>query len=127
MALRFAETMAGTLDDAGGRPLAVSFTVAAAGEGRGYLRLTGTLRVGESSTPCHGVLVLRPGSLRYRVRGRDGTEVAGQKTVSLRRPLASLTTLPVTLADPHGEVLARGDLRFALRELPAFLLSFVRR
>ncbi len=124
MALRFAETMAGTLHDAGGQPLTVSFTVAAAGEGRGYLRLAGTLRVGAQSTRCEGVLVVRPRSLLYRVRGADGTLIAGEKTLSLRRPLASMTTLPVELLGSEGTPLARGNLRFDLHDLPTFLLSF---
>jgi hypothetical protein len=49
----------------------------------------------------------------------------GWKSVSDRHPLASMTTLPVTLTDDDGAVVAEGTLRFDLRrQLPAFAASF---
>lgn len=115
MGIHFAETMTGTL---GSRPL--SFTVRASGEGGGYFRLAGTLDLGGERWPCEGALRLRPGSIRYRIRFATGRELAGQKTFSLRHPLRSMTTLPVLV---DGEA---GQLRFDLRELPAFLWTWVR-
>ncbi len=115
MSLSFAETMSGEI---GSRP--ISFTVRASSEGRGYFRLAGTLDLDGDRWPCEGSLRLRPGSIRYRLRFATGRALAGQKTLSLRHPLRSMTTLPVNV---DGEP---GVLRFDLRELPAFLWTWIR-
>lgn len=128
--LSFSETMAGTLIGDDGLAHALSFTVQALDEGRGYFRLVGnaTAEPWARQAPAEGVLVLRPRSLRYRVAfaGPGGRwTVAGQKSPSLRHPLRSMTTLPVTLTDAQGQERARGDLRFDLADLPRFLRSWL--
>lgn len=140
MPLTFSETMQGTLHDASGGEHDVSFTVTAIAEGGGYFRLHGVASAspwagarGEGKSdgaPATGVLVLSPRFLRYRVRfaGPGGMwTVAGQKLPSLRSPVRSMTVLPVTLVDAAGVEQARGDLRFDLKELPAFALSWIPR
>ncbi|MBM4366971.1 MAG: hypothetical protein FJ102_12230 [Deltaproteobacteria bacterium] len=116
MAIHFAETMSGEI---GSRPIA--FTVRASSEGRGYFRLLGTLDLDGERWPCEGSLRLRPGSIRYRLRFATGRTLAGQKTLSLLHPLRSMTTLP---AEVDGEP---AELRFDLRDLPAFLWTWLRR
>ncbi len=67
--------------------------------------------------------------LRYQL---DFTTAEGQrlhldgwKSVSDRHPVASMTTLPVTITDADGAVVAQGTLRFDLRrQLRAFATSF---
>jgi choline dehydrogenase-like flavoprotein len=82
-------------------------------------------------TPVRGSVRIAPLSARrihYRLAltlpdGRDGT-IEGWKSVTISRPLWSMTRLPVTIADVGGAVLAHGWLRFDLRrELLPFLAS----
>ena len=67
--------------------------------------------------------------LPYRVRfeGDDGGryELSGQKEWLGVAPVASMTTLPVTIYDPRGQELGRGTLRFdARRDWARWLRSF---
>ncbi len=48
----------------------------------------------------------------------------GWKSVSARRPVRSMTSLPVTVTDGDGVVVGEARLRFRLRGLEAFLASF---
>jgi hypothetical protein len=48
----------------------------------------------------------------------------GWKSVSARRPVRSMTFLPVTVTDGDGVVVGEARLRFRLRDLGAFLASF---
>lgn len=131
MTLGFAETMAGTLTDGAGGAHQTAFTVRATGEGGGYFRLAGTAFSAGllESTACEGALTLGVGFIRYRVRipGPGGDwMLLGQKSPSPRAAVRSMTVLPIVLHDPAGAERARGNLRFALRDVPAFALSWLR-
>jgi hypothetical protein len=71
---------------------------------------------------------LRRRRLRYQLafRAIDGQlmRLDGWKSVSLLRPLRSMTRLPATLYAENGSVLGEAQLRFDLRDLPKFLASF---
>jgi hypothetical protein len=128
--VRFAETMAGNLRSPDGEH-AVAFTVTATDEGRGMFRLEGRTRAEPwvEAAPSTGVLVLRPRALTYRVRfaGPGGYwTIEGHKSPRLRALLRTMTVLPVELRDATGAVRAAGDLRFDLRDLPAFAWSWIR-
>lgn len=120
MQLHFSETMSGALGPAAGPSRPLAFTVRASGAGRGYFGLSGTLDLDGQRWPCEGVLRLRPGGLRYRLRFGGGRELSGQKTWSWRHPVRSMTHLPIEV---DGEP---GELRFDLRDLPGFLWTWVR-
>lgn len=131
MTLGFAETMSGSLRDANGGDHQTSFTVRARGEGSGYFRLEGTAFAADllEPTPCEGALTIGVGFIRYRVRipGPGGDwMLLGQKSPSPRAAVRSMTVLPIVLHDPAGVERARGELRFALRDVPAFALSWLR-
>jgi hypothetical protein len=64
---------------------------------------------------------------RFAFRGNDGRryELSGQKEWSGLAPVESMTLLPATLLDEHGDELARATLRFDLRaDLGHWLRSF---
>lgn len=131
MRLSFTETMQGTLRDAAGTDHAASFTVAALGEGKGFFRLTGSVRAGPwaSEQQATGSLQLGPGLkfLRYVVRFpcQGGQwELRGEKTPSVWAPLRSMLQMPAVLVDASGVEVARGNLAFALRDLPRFLWTW---
>jgi hypothetical protein len=65
---------------------------------------------------------------RFAFRGDDGRryELSGHKEWSGLAPLESLTLLPATLSDEHGEEVARAMLRFDLRADWSHLLKSVR-
>ncbi len=71
---------------------------------------------------------LRRRRLRYQLafRAIDGQLIRldGWKSVSLLRPLRSMTRLPATLYAENGSVLGEAQLRFALRDLPKFVATF---
>lgn len=80
---------------------------------------------------CTGSMRIAPLTAR-RIRYRLDLEGAaagplhldGWKRISLRHPWTSLTRLPVTVTDEAGHRVGTGQLRFAGRDLPRFLLSF---
>ena len=127
MRLSFTETMRGTLrHDGTERP--VVFTVTARAEGLGLFTLEGTVHAEPWATgAAHGSLRISLFALdrfiRYRLVLPGGLTLEGEKTPSLLQPLRSMTFMPVRLLDATGATLAEGTMRFALRELPAFVLS----
>ncbi|GAB3964035.1 hypothetical protein GCM10029978_023610 [Actinoallomurus acanthiterrae] len=66
--------------------------------------------------------------IRYRMEFRtvDGRAMFldGWKSVSYRRPVHSMTYLPVTITDADGGVVAEARLRFDLRDLASFVAGF---
>ena len=123
MKIQFTETMRGTLGD---KP--VEFTVTARAEGLGFFTLTGTAQaLPWSSGPATGSLHLKllgfERFMRYRLDLPGGFVLTAQKTPSLLSPLRSMTWMPTKLTDASGAVVAEGEMTFALRELPQFVLS----
>jgi hypothetical protein len=127
MRLTFSETMRGTLRQSG-VDRRVEFTVTARAEGLGFFALEGTGRAeGFAEGPVRGSLHIKLLGLerfiRYRVELPQGFVLEGEKTPSPLRPLRSMTWMPVRLRDAAGATLAEGEMTFALKELPAFVLS----
>jgi hypothetical protein len=117
--LSFSETMRGTL---GAHP--VEFTVTARAEGLGFFTLDGTVKAQPwAEGAVVGSLHLTLGALSYRLNLPNGFVLTAKKTPSLFHPLRSMTWMPAKLTDSAGAVVAEGEMTFALRELPAFVLS----
>jgi hypothetical protein len=141
---RFRESMAGTWTPEGGgpegtreRPISFALTARARSwlqhlrdhgtEVDGTLRMEGFAR----EAPVRGSLYINPileGVIRYQLEftGDDGRpyRLKGQKDVSVVDLVGTLTTLPATVEDEHGKVVARARLKFDTRDLPGFLSSF---
>jgi hypothetical protein len=139
---RFRETMAGTWTRVGdGSPVerAISFTVTARAQSwLKHLRdhqttLEGSLQMDgfASGRPIAGTLYINPlleRVIRYEFgfTGDDGKpyRFRGQKDVSLTDLVGSMTTLPATIADGDGKLVANALLKFDTNGLPGFLASF---
>jgi hypothetical protein len=135
----FDETMAGSyerVDQPGQRrPLSFSVQARAASLLR-YLRdsraeLRGTIEAPGlvEHAPVEGHIVIKPLTgrfIRYELhfRGDDGAsyELLGQKDISLRHPVKSMTEMPAEIRDSRGQVVARADTAF---DLESDLLHFV--
>lgn len=136
MRVSFVETMRGTLRDAdgGSHPAEIELRTDAAW--RAFLRdgrteATGLVRAGPwaAEAPLRGTLTIDPRTprLAYHLEFESGGAryvLAGEKHPDWRRPLETMTRLPVTLRSDQ-RVVAEGELRFDLRELPAFLVSWL--
>lgn len=139
MRVSFVETMRGTVRDEAGRSWPVEFEVRAeaADHARflrdGTTRLEGLIRAGEivPEAACQGSLTLSPLRRRiaYALEFSDAAgaprTLRGEKRFDPLSPVRSMTVLPVELAERDGRVLARGELRFDLRELLPFLASWL--
>lgn len=132
MILSFVETMRGWLSTRDGeRP--VSFEVRAAGQGGGHFELRGLISAPPFAVdrPVHGSLVIAPlkRSIAYALEftGDDGRRYAleAEKHPSLLAPLTSMTAMQAILRDGGGTELARGEMRFDLRDLAPFALSWL--
>lgn len=139
MAVSFFETMQGELVAPSGERTPMDFRVKAeASELLAFLRagearLSGVVEAAPYAerAPLEGRIVVDPfraGRMTYELSFQDQDErplrFRGTKTIRwLRQPLRSWTELEGELTRA-GEPLARGTLRFDLRELPAFLASW---
>lgn len=119
--LRFQFTAAVSAADLGrylrDRRVRIAGTVEAEGLARGAF-LEGEMEL----DPLLGRVI----GYRFRFTGDDGRAYAfrGRKEMRLLHPIRSLTTLPGALLDEDGRAVGHAALRFALRDLPAFLASF---
>jgi len=134
MRLSFVETMRGTVRDLHGDVHSIAFDVSAIGNSRdGHFALRGLARAPHwaREAAAHGTLTIAPRerTITYVVRFRSeaGAELLldAQKRFSFFAPLRSMTLMPVTLRDASGEVIARGEMMFDLRELVPFLASWL--
>ena len=79
--------------------------------------------------PVKGTLRLSPRELEYRLTflGADGTsyDLLGRKRPSVRRLLASMTRMECELRTRVGTLVAEGEFRFDLFELPGFAASWL--
>ncbi len=136
--LSFQERMAGSLqpgDGAASSPF--EFTVRARTPYAWYMATGGPLHLeghveltGSTRRPCRGTLDLDPWrgrKLVYELYWRDNddrpTRFYGDKDLRGLDPIGSMTTLRGKVYR-RGEMLGSATLRFDLRSLPAFLLSF---
>jgi hypothetical protein len=136
MEVSFVESMRGAVKTDAGEDCPVEFDVVAKAPHLhrflldGHTELRGLLRAPKwvDETPAKGSLTISPLALVYRVEfeGRDGQTLVleGKKHPSHFKPLSSMTTMEVALRS-GSTVLARGEMKFDLRELPPFLLSWL--
>lgn len=134
MRLSFVETMRGTVRDVHGDVHSIAFDVNAVGNSRdGHFTLRGLAHAPNwaREAAAHGTLTIAPRerTITYAVgfRSDAGDELLldAQKRFSFLAPLRSMTLMPVTLRDASGEVIARGDMAFDLREFVPFLASWL--
>jgi hypothetical protein len=100
--------------------------------GRTHIEGTVTLEGVCREAPLEGDLWIRlpplGRSIRYEFTfaADDGRRLrfAGQKDIRLRDLVHTMRTLPGEVSDEAGREVARATLRFPLRTLPSFLLSF---
>jgi choline dehydrogenase-like flavoprotein len=138
--LEFSEVMAGTMTLIGGEHVEVEFEVRASQEAdepgldaevsfslEGMMRFPGLA----TASPCHGTLLMRPlerhATLGYTLDfdSDDGRALTlrGSKDVGVLSVLRGMTTLHTTVWHDE-EMIARGILRFDLRDLPDWLATF---
>jgi hypothetical protein len=135
MNIAFVETMRGFITPKSGPSTPVDFNVRASGGLGGHFTLIGVVHAGPwiEETTCEGTLDLSvlPASLKYDVKfkGADGRmlRLHGAKSPSLFRPIKGMTVLSIALSDDTGALLAQGEMRFDLAELPGFLASWLPR
>ncbi len=134
MRLSFVETMRGTVRDLHGEVHSIAFDVNAIGNSSdGHFALRGLARAPHwaREAAAHGTLTIAPRerTITYAVRFRaeSGQELLldAQKRFSFLAPLRSMTLMPVTLRNASGEVVARGQMTFDLRELVPFVASWL--
>ena len=137
MEVSFVETMRGTLVTADGERTEVEFDVVARAPSvrtllfTGRTELTGLLRAPPfaSEVPARGSLVLGPTALDYELHftAADGRALVlnGHKGPSLLKPVTSMTVMAAVLRDPEGNEVARGEMRFDLKDLVPFLASWL--
>ncbi len=140
---RFAETMAGTLlldtAEGGRRPVTLGLRVVSPGAirpfGSSTAAVTGRVRIDGWADDRHasGTMLIAPlsrGRIDYQVRftALDGHAyvLEGHKSPAWRRPLRSMTVLPVRVrpAKTASSTTGEGLLRFRLRTLPSFAASW---
>jgi len=135
MKIAFVETMRGFVTPKSGPSVPVDFNVRASGGQGGHFTLTGVVHAGPwvDETTCEGTLDLSvlPARMKYDVQFKtaDGRKLRlhGAKRPSPLSPVKSMTVLPIELSDERGELLAQGEMRFDLTELPGFLASWLPR
>lgn len=137
MKVGFVETMRGTLRTNDGSETKVEFEVHAhADHLRKFLKdgqttLHGIMRAAPYAVevPATGELTIDlPRSLTYLVTFENNGvhyRLEGVKHPSLLSPIKSMTVMDVVLKSEAGHELARGQMTFAVRELPGFIASWL--
>ena len=137
MKVGFVETMRGTLKDPSGTESSVEFEIHAEAEHLraflrdGQTRVKGILRAAPwaSEVPATGELTIAlPRSLTYLLSFEaNGVRyrLEGQKHPSVLRPIRSMTVMDVVLKTEAGAELARGEMRFSIKEIGGFLASWL--
>jgi len=131
MPISFVETMRGWLRGADGPEIPVSFELVAVNRRRGRFDVRGLVSAPPLAyeAPARGTLDLGLGSLAYHLEfeGRDGTKLHldATKHPTVLAPLRSMTRMQAEIHDGAGGLVASGEMRFALRDLPAFLATWL--
>lgn len=133
MRLSFVETMRGTVEDTKGDTHPLSFDVSAVGGADGHFVLRGLAKAlpWTREATAQGTLTIAPRErtitylLRFASDAGDSLVLDAQKRFSFLAPLRSMTLMPVTVSNAAGEVLARGNMSFDLRELVPFVASWL--
>jgi len=140
--LEFSEVMSGTMQLVEGESVEVEFEVRATQDAdedgidaeisftlEGMLRFPGVA----AASPCHGTLLMKPlerhATLGYTLafQSDDGRSLTlrGSKDVGILSMLRGMTTLHTTVRDGE-DIIAKGILKFDLRDLPQWLGTFKR-
>ena len=133
MRLSFVETMRGTVRDTQGEASSIAFDVSATGASDGHFALRGLAKAPRwtREAAAQGTLTIAPRErtityvLRFASDSGEALVLEAQKRFSFLAPLRSMTLMPVTLSGPTGQVLARGEMSFDLRELVPFVASWL--
>ncbi len=132
MAIAFAETMRGWLRAPEGEQ-PISFELRASGGAGGRFALAGRLSFPPFAldAPARGELAISPRRLAYALAfaGDDGRRyrLLAEKRPSLLAPVRSMTSMWAVVRELDGPAVAEGEMRFDLRDLPAFLASWLPR
>lgn len=131
MLLSFVETMRGWLRSDGGPEFPVSFELVALSTHRGRFSVRGLLAAPPLApeTPARGTLEMGLGRIAYHLEfvGEGGRRLVldATKHPTLLAPLRSMTRMLATIKDESGRVVASGEMRFEVRDLPAFIASWL--
>jgi hypothetical protein len=131
LSVSFAETMRGWLRADDGPELPVSFEVVAQRERAGRFTLRGLIAAPPlvPETPARGTLEMSLGRIAYHLTfvGAGGRPLVldATKHPSVLAPLRTMTCMLATIRDPSGNVVASGEMRFDVRDLPEFALSWL--
>ncbi len=130
MPLSFVETMRGWLRGDGRPEFPVSFELVARNARRGRFEVRGLVTAPPLApeTPARGTLSIGIGSIAYHLEfvgeGQQRLCLDATKHPTLLAPLRSMTRMHATITDDSGRVVASGEMRFEVRDLPAFLASW---
>lgn len=137
MRISFVESMRGALTDVNGGSHPVEFEIVAEADGRAFLgngrtEVAGLVRAAPWAVEAsvRGTLHIEPRTprLAYHLTFRNGADeyvLKGEKHPDWRHPIETMTRLPLTL-EMGERVIARGEVAFDLRDLPAFIASWLR-
>ena len=131
MNLSFVEAMRGWIRGESGSEFPISFEVRAVQQRGRHFAIRGLLSAPPLTreTPTEGTLQLGPTTLVYHLdfTAADGRRLAldAVKHPSVLAPLRSMTRMQATVRDEAGLLVASGEMRFALRDMPAFVTSWL--
>jgi hypothetical protein len=133
MTLSFVEAMRGWLRPADGPELPVSFELRAVQRrpGRGLFDVRGVIASPPLAreTPARGTLEIGVRALTYHLEfvATDGRLLTldAVKHPTLRAPVRSMTRMRAVVGDTRGATIASGEMRFAVRDLPGFVASWL--
>ena len=129
--ISFVEAMRGWLRSADGDELPVSFELVALRMHHARFEVRGVIAAPPlvRETPARGTLELGLSRLAYHLDfvGADGQplHLDAVKHPSLRSPVLSMTRMQARILDASGTTVASGEMRFALEDLPDFVLSWL--
>jgi hypothetical protein len=131
MMLSFVETMRGWMRGEEIPTIPVSFELVALHARRGLFETRGLLSAPPIAieAPARGTLELGLRALVYHLEftAADGRRLwlDAVKRPAARSPLRSMTKMNAEIHDAAGIVVASGEMRFAIRDLPGFALSWL--
>jgi hypothetical protein len=131
LTISFVEAMRGWLRRPDGFELPISFEVSAVGIRPGHFEIRGLLAAPPlvREAPARGTLEMSLSLIAYHLdfTGDDGQSLHldAAKHPSILAPLKSMTEMEARVTDDGGRVLASGEMRFATRDLPGFLASWL--
>lgn len=138
MTISFVETMRGWMQLESGEPSPISFELVARRREFGCFDVRGILAMPAliPPTPARGTLRIGRQAIAYQLDFETCAAATGvqqrmrlnaTKHPKVLSPLASMTAMEATVRDERGQIVASGQMRFDVRELPSFLASWIPR